>query len=261
MQTEQLQLHSRMEETHWWFTGRRKIIRRLVQQVLPPSAGGTLVDIGCGTGGNLAAFAGEYNCLGWDPSEEAIRLARRRFPGKQFLSGSLPETLASLPAPPDLILLLDVLEHIREDASFFSEIAGVVRPGGYLLITVPAGMELWSPHDVTFGHFRRYNRPELERLWEKESLSPLLFSHYNARLYPVVRCVRFWTRHRGQTLGEGQSDFQVPPAPINRLLEGVLSSEADELVRCLRGDRRRGFSQGVSLIALLQKQEGSRRAF
>ncbi len=261
MQTEQFQLHSRMEETHWWFTGRRKIIRRLVHQVLPPSAGGTLVDVGCGTGGNLAAFTGEYDCLGWDPSEEAIRLARLRFPESRFHSGSLSETLASLPVPPDLILLLDVLEHIEEDTSFFAQMADALRPGGYLLITVPAGMELWSPHDVTFGHFRRYSRPELERLWEREPLSTLLLSHYNSRLYPVVRCIRFWTQRRGQAMGEGQSDFRVPPSPVNRLLERILSAEADALVHFLKQERRQGFSRGVSLIALLQKQEGPSYAF
>ena len=256
MQTEQFHLHSRMEETHWWFTGRREILRRLVRQVLP-HAGQTVLDIGCGTGGNLAAFAGEHRCLGWDPSEEAIRLARQSYPAIQFLSGSFDEAIASAPRNPDLILATDVLEHIEGDRAFLSKLVAAVRPGGHLLITVPAGMELWSPHDVSVGHVRRYDRAQLERLWAGQPISASMVSYYNARLYPAVRCVRFWTRRSGRAGGEAETDFRLPPAPVNRLLNRIFAAEADVLVSLLQKKRRRGFRRGVSLIALLRKNEES----
>ncbi len=253
MQTEQFQLHSRMEENHWWFTGRREILRRLVRQILPGS-GQTIVDIGCGTGGNLAAFAAEYRCTGWDPSEEAIGLARRRYPSMQFLSGPFDPAAAAFPRNPDLILALDVLEHVERDRDLLSRLVSMVRPGGHLLIMVPAGMELWSPHDVSVGHFRRYSRPQLEKLWSEEPVTPSLVSHFNARLYPAVRLVRFWTRRSGRASGEAETDFRVPPAPVNLLLNRIFASEAGILVDLLQQKRRAGFSRGVSIIALLRKK-------
>lgn len=264
MQTEQFQLHSRMEESHWWFTGRREILRQVVRQALPPArqdpagpAGQSILDIGCGTGGNLAAFASEYHCTGWDPSDEALGLARRRYPSVRFLSGFLQDAIASLPQPPDLILANDVLEHVRADEALLSQLVQAIRPGGHLLITVPAGMELWSPHDVSVGHVRRYERAQLERLWEGQPVSISLISYYNARLYPVVRCVRFLTRRSGRAHGEAKTDFRMPPAPVNRLLHRFFAAEAGVLTDLMQGKRSGGFARGVSLIALLKKKETS----
>lgn len=257
MQTAQFLLHSQIEETHWWFTGRREIVRRLIHQVLLPSRGHFLVDIGCGTGGNLAAFASDYHCIGWDPSEEAVRLARERFPALRFLSGPIDQAVGSLSDPPDGILLMDVLEHVEEDAALFAQIVAALRPGGFLLLTVPAGMELWSPHDVSFGHFHRYDRPQLEQIWKGQPVVPLLVSYYNSRLYPVVRSVRFWTQRMGQAAGEAGTDLHLPSAPVNRLLSKIFSSESNVLVPLLKEQSRRSFSHGASLIAVLRKQEGS----
>lgn len=253
MEAEQFRLHGRMEENHWWFTGRRNIVQRLVHQVLPPGLGHVVLDVGCGTGGNVVAFSDGYACFGWDPSPEAIHLAKERFPGVRFFGGSVRGAITALGRPPDMILLMDVLEHIQRDRAFFLEMVAALRPGGYLLITVPAGMELWSPHDVTLGHFRRYNRLQLEELWEAEPVVPLLVSHYNARLYPVVRCVRYWTQRSGRAAGEANTDLHQPLVPLNALLKRILSSEADVLIKQM-GKRSVGFSRGCSLIALLQKE-------
>lgn len=248
-----------MEERHWWFTGRREIIRRLVHRVLPPGAHhGMLVDIGCGTGGNLAAFSGEYLCYGWDPSEEGIRLARQRYPGLKFSAGSFEEAAASLSPQPDVILAMDVLEHVKEDREFFAKLVKALKPGGHLLITVPAGMELWSPHDVTVGHHRRYTQAELERLWADQPVTATLISYYNARLYPIVRLVRTLTRLRKKTAGEADTDFKMPPAPLNGLLNRIFAGEGNMLIDLVDGKRRKGFARGVSLIALLKKEETSR---
>ena len=255
MQTEQFQLHSQMGENHWWFTGRREILRQVIHQALPP-AGQTLLDIGCGTGDNLAAFASQYRCFGWDPSDEALHLARQRYPSVRFLGGLLQEAIAALPQPPDLILANDVLEHVQGDGALLSQMVRALQPGGWLLITVPAGMELWSPHDVSVGHLRRYERAQLEQLWAEQPVSAPLVSYYNARFYPVVRCVRFVTQSRGRAHGEARTDFRMPPAPVNRLLHRLFAAEAGVLLDLMRGKRSGGFPRGVSLIALLKKREG-----
>jgi hypothetical protein len=102
---------------------------------------------------------------------------------------------------------------------------------------------------------RRYERAQLERLWAEQPVSASLVSYYNARLYPVVRCVRFVTRRNGQAHGEAQTDFRMPPAPVNRLLHRLFAAEAGPLVELMRGKRSGGFARGVSLIALLKKKE------
>src|SRR5688500_17085095 len=87
MQSAQFKLHARIEERHWWFVGRRRILRAVVGEVLPPATGGVVVDVGCGTGANLAGFADDYDCVGIDTSEEAISLACQRFPKVRFICG------------------------------------------------------------------------------------------------------------------------------------------------------------------------------
>ena len=86
MQHDQFQLHAQIEDRHWWFVGRRKIIRRLVAEVVRPSTEAIVVDVGCGTGGNLAALAGRYRCIGIDTSDEAIRLARTLYGSQESSS-------------------------------------------------------------------------------------------------------------------------------------------------------------------------------
>ena len=98
MQHDQFQLHADIEQRHWWFVGRRRILCRLAAEVLPPSPQSLVVDVGCGTGGNLAALADRYRCVGIDTSAEAVELARRRFPNVQFIAGRAPQDLGNLPA-------------------------------------------------------------------------------------------------------------------------------------------------------------------
>ena len=90
MQTAQFQLQADVEQQHWWFVARRRILQTLIRQLLPPNPTETIVDVGCGTGGNVAALAGDYRCIGIDPSADAIRLARSRFAGVEFVCGLAP---------------------------------------------------------------------------------------------------------------------------------------------------------------------------
>ena len=113
MQSAQFQLHADIEERHWWFLARRRILRNVVAQVLPPSPDTIVIDVGCGTGANIAAFAGEYRCVGIDTSAEAIDLARRRFANVQFIRGFAPADLGSLIGEAGLVLMMDVLSTCR----------------------------------------------------------------------------------------------------------------------------------------------------
>lgn len=256
MKTQQYAVHAELEERHWWFTGRRRICSALIRRLLPPSRGKVILDAGCGTGGNIAALASDYSCTGMDPSAEAIALAQERFPGVRFLCGKIPEDLLPLVPAADLILLMDVLEHVPDDAGLLAPLAAAARPGSHLLITVPADMGLWSPHDVALGHFRRYDRPSLERIWSGLPVTPVLMSYYNHRLYPLALLARNLSRLRGTAWGEAGTDLALPAPPVNRLLERVFSGEERRLRELMEGKRREGFPNGVSLIAILRREPG-----
>jgi SAM-dependent methyltransferase len=256
MHSEQFQLHADIEQRHWWFVARRRIMRRLVGELLPPAPETVVVDVGCGTGANLAALADRYHCVGIDTSVEAVELARRRFPQIQFLAGRAPQDLGDLIRRAGLVLLMDVLEHIADDFAMLSELLAAVSPGALLLLTVPADESLWSPHDESFGHYRRYDRARLERVWAGLPVTPLVVSYFNARLLPLVRMVRARSDRRGQAAGRAGTDFWLPNAMLNRLLEAIMAGEARRIVRTLHGHPTAGYARGASLLALVRRDEG-----
>ena len=128
-----------------------------------------------------------------------------------------------------LFLLTDVLEHVADDYAMFSELLAAASPGSCFLVTVPADESLWSVHDESFGHYRRYAAARLEGIWQGLPATTLLLSHFNARLFPIVRLVRAWNRHVGQAAGRAGTDFWLPRGPINALLTAILAGEASLL--------------------------------
>lgn len=259
MQTQQFALHANVEDRHWWFVARRRIMTRLVRAVLPPGQGGIVMDVGCGTGANIASLMGEYICVGADSSAEAVAWCRRRFPGLRVEQGHVPPVLADVAHKAELILLMDVIEHVRDDFLLLSEILAVARPGAHVLVTVPADASLWSPHDVAFGHYRRYDAQRLAATWAGLPVTTRLLSHFNSRLYPLVKAARAAARRRGRARGEDGTDFTVPSPPVNALLRLAFEGEGRRLERQLRGGRGPGPRHGVSLIALLRREQGDLR--
>lgn len=257
MRREQFQVNFDTELSHWWFVARREILGRLIAGVLPPDADATIIDVGCGTGGNIGALANRYRCIGIDPSSEAIQLAQERFPQVHFVCGHAPDDLGSLAAEASLFLLTDVLEHVPDDFELLSKVLAAARPGCHVLVTVPADMSLWSGHDESHGHYRRYDPARLARVWQDLPVTVLLESHFNSRLYPAIKLARLWNRWRGRTTGPAGTDVKLPPSMVNRALRGIFAGEGRVLSELLSGSRRRGYGYGVSLVALLRKEEGA----
>jgi SAM-dependent methyltransferase len=256
MRSAQFQLHASVEDSHWWFVGRRRIMQDLVREVLPASGRPTVVDVGCGTGANLAALGEDYHCVGIDPSREAIELARRRFPGRRFLCGHAPRDLGEVMGEARLLLLMDVLEHVPDDFAFLSGLLAASAPGTRFLVTVPANPSFWSAHDESNGHYRRYDADRLQRVWSGLPVTTLLLSHYNARLYPIAHAVRSWSRWRGRATGRAGTDVSLPIRPLNEGLAAIFAGESRVLVDLLRGRRRRRYEAGLSLVALLRRDPG-----
>lgn len=255
MQIEQFQLNYEIELRHWWFVARRRILAGLLSQIVPAGPETVVVDIGCGTGGNIGALAETYTCVGIDPSADAVRLAQERFPHVHFLCGLAPHDLGDWAARANVVMATDVLEHVADDSALLAELVAAASPGTYFLLTVPADMKLWSPHDESHGHCRRYDLAQLARLWEGLPVSTLLLSYFNARLYPVVRFIRAMNRWRRKSSGEAGTDLAMPSPLVNRFLDRVFSGEYRALTNLLQGRRRHGYPFGVSLIAILRREK------
>ena len=248
------QLLAKVEQHHWWFVARRRIMRRMLQELLPPDGKSLVVDVGCGTGANIASLKDDYECAGIDTSEDAIRFARQRFEHIQFIQGLAPQALGELAERMDAFLMMDVLEHVENGRELLGHQLAVLKPGGYALLTVHADMRLWSDHDVNLGHYRHYKIDSFRTLWDGLPVEELLISHFNTRLYPVVRAVWFLSKLRGRAWGRAGTDMSVPWGPVNRCLESLFAGEMKRLISLLKSRRSRGYTVGVSLMAILKKQ-------
>lgn len=245
--------HAAMEDVHWWFLGRRDILDAILGECTLRGATGTVLDIGCGTGGNTARFARTHRSVGVEPSPEAVRLARDRFPSIEFVEGTAPDAVLDEAAAADVLVLTDVLEHVKDDVGLVARLVNVAKPGAFFIITVPANEKLWTEHDVTHGHFRRYSIESFAMLWETVGVDTALLSYFNSRLLPFVYVVRQWERWKGRATGEGGTDLRLLPRPINTTLRAIFGGEAEALRRRF-GKRGPAYRDGVSLIGVFQKR-------
>ena len=250
--------YAAFEDDHWWFVARRIILQRLVRRLVEPSSDRLIVDVGCGPGGNLSGLASMYRCLGIDTADEAVRLARERFPAITFVCGVAPQDIAADAARADVWLLMDVLEHVNSDDALLQSLVAAAKPGAHIIITVPADPSLWSPHDDAAGHRRRYTVSALSALWDDLPVTTRLLSAYNARLYWPTKLVRTATSLAGRGYGKSQAeglDLRLPPTPLNGILTALFTNEVVRLLRAI-DDPRFAYRRGVSLIAVLRREEG-----
>ena len=238
----------RFETEHFWFVGTRAVIRdRLAAAQVAPSAGRTrplLLDVGCGTGSFLSSLTG-FDLLGLDYFQSALQFHRTRgpWPLVQGSATSLPLADGSV----DVVTVLDVLEHLADDAAAVAEIHRVLAPGGVCLATVPAFQALWSTHDEALGHQRRYRRVPFMALFERAGFAARAVSYYNTWLFPALAATRLARRALPRGEGPATSDLARLPAPLNRALAALLGSERHVL-------RHARLPVGASLIGTFQKK-------
>lgn len=232
-----------MEATHWWFSGRRRVALDFLKRYCGKHRG-RLLDIGVGTGLNAAYFQEMgFSVSGVEPSVEAAMIAQRKAPNLQIIATEFPSA-EIVSGSYDVVCLLDVLEHLKDDRTAMQEVARVLSPGGKVFITVPAYRFLWSSHDERAHHFRRYRRRELRALFSDAGLRPLQVSYYNFFLFPPIALVRLVTKISGDT--DTRSDFARTPAFLNSLLGHIFGAER-LLLRLV------SLPFGVSLIAVAEK--------
>jgi SAM-dependent methyltransferase len=247
MQSVMYDLHMEHERSHWWYTARRDIVLALLRRELAGRAGPLrLLDIGCGAGGMLTHLAAFGEAIGVDPSPAALEFARSSS-GLDIREGALPDALPFAATERfDVVTLLDVVEHVDDDAASLRAVHELLVPGGTAIITVPAFPFLWSGHDVVNEHRRRYVRRELAARLREAGFSIRLLSYYNMTLFLPISAVRLARRLLpGQQ--EPQPDIGRMPRPLNALLHHLFAAERFALPAT-----RLPF--GVSLIAVARRE-------
>ena len=229
-------VHIEEDRHHWYFRGRLAVLLAVLERALPTRSG-RLLDLGCGTGNVLQALGrfGEAIGVERDPELRAVGQAC----GLDIRPGSLPD---DLPVPGDWadgVLLLDVIEHLDDDVAAVRAAARAARPGGLVMITVPAYAWLWSGHDVALGHRRRYTARQLRAVVTAAGLHVHHVGYFNTVLVPAIAGVRLAKR----LVGGGGHDVHRPPALVNEALTRLFALERHVALRP-------GLPFGSSLLAL-----------
>lgn len=228
-----------LDELHWWYRARRRILASLIARriKLPPQA--RILEIGCGTGHNVQMLDrfGRVDAIEIDPAARAVAAERL---GRAVGDAPLPALSGVADGHYDLIAILDVLEHVEADREALISIARRLKPGGRILITVPAHPWMWSAHDTVNHHHRRYTRKTLRRVVEEAGLRLEMMSWFNSLLFPLAAGARL----AGRITGNKDSDDSLPPKPVNALFEFLFGLERYAVGRV-------PLPPGVSLVAIV----------
>jgi len=231
-----------IEARHWWFVARRAILSTYIESLnLPENS--NILEVGCGTGGNLKMLSrfGKVSALEMDDDARKMANVKTNYL-LDIKAGSCPNEIPFPKKHFDLICLFDVLEHIDEDTETLISLRSHLNSNGRLLMTVPAYQWLWSYHDEYLHHKRRYSAVCLRELAKQAQYFPEKISYFNTLLFPLVALVRI----KEKLFNFNQSgNTPVPPAPINKLFEYVFSSERFLL-------KRLNLPFGVSLVLILK---------
>jgi len=238
-----------IENTHWWFRGRRRIFATMLDKYAGPDDRRRILDLGCGTGTMLQFLEGWGHPVGADVDDAAVRFCRQRGRGAvvRCAAEALPLSNESL----QVVTALDLLEHVADDTRVLKELYRVCQRGGKLMATVPAYGFLWGRQDEISRHQRRYTAPVLKTRVVSAGFVPLKLSYLNTFLFPVIAIVRLFRRlysifrpAKEQAL---VSDFSMTSAGrLNDLLGQLFGWESSLLARI-------NLPWGASVLIVAQK--------
>ena len=230
------------ESIHWWFVGRRSILKNVLDNYYQDSRKNVL-EVGCGSGGNLHMLKayGEISAMELDDESRAVANSRKIC---NVMKGKLPDDIP-FDSGFDLVCMLDVLEHIDDDLAALHAIKKYLNINGELFITVPAYKFMWGRQDEASGHKRRYTKKLLTDVISEAGLSVKYATYFNTFLFPAIAAARILNKIIGNKSG---SDISLPSKPVNNILKGIFSSEN----WFLPGIQ---FPFGVSILLIAEQKE------
>jgi ubiquinone/menaquinone biosynthesis C-methylase UbiE len=234
----------RVERGHWYYAGKRELVRGWIQRVAGLARSSLLLDCGAGTGLFAQGMRDVCAVRVLDDHAESLAILRTRFAAAEIIEG----TATGIPLPADAVdcvTVLDVLEHIKDHEAAVREIHRVLRPGGCVVATVPALMTLWGYWDTALHHHRRYTAPELRALFAGAGWEIVHVNYTNVAMFPAVWLVRRWQRWRDSG-AQSRMEDKIPPAWLNGFLQWLFVRLG--LVRGVR------FPFGVSLLLVARKR-------
>ncbi len=244
MENKEYETMFRVEDAHWWYRGLRALLQQQMERHAPPRPR-KILDIGCGTGATLAYLADQGSAFGMDIASLALDRCARR--------GRLRTAQASALAAPfdsgvfEIALMLDVLYHrqIPDMRVPLREAHRVLKPGGVLLVNVPAYQWLRSSHDIAIHTRHRFTRGELAGLLQDTEFDVRQCAYWNSLLLPAIVAMRL-ARRKQRARG---SDLEDAPSPLaNRVFGALLRAERGLLAK------RLGFPFGLSIFAVARKK-------
>jgi len=237
------------ERDNWWFKGRRELVTEMVARASNSFEGFgdaalKILDVGCGTGLNSKAFEQFGDVYSLDISAEALRFCSLR-ERSRIIRGSA-DNLPIKDESFDLLCALDLLEHVENDLSALREFHRILKPGGYLVLTVPSFMFLWSDHDVALHHKRRYDKGILVNSLKLKGFFVNMNTHWNCVLFPGVALLRMINTLKGNRVR--REDSLEMNQCINNILLYVLRLENFVI--------KHGFNLpfGVSILCICKKR-------
>ena len=227
-----------IEDRHWWYLARRQIVEAMIART--GLNGAEILDMGCGGGGNCPMLArfGRVRGVEMDPEARAAAGSRRSC---EVADGDLPDRIPYGMDQFDLVTLLDVLEHVAEDVTSVHRLAERLKPGGRIVVTVPAYMFLWRKQDDLNRHQRRYTLRRLKAVFTANDLRVEHATYYNVLLFPLIAAIILGNKLLGR---EQSDDNRIPSAPVNWMLWKILALE-----RWLVPFLRLPFGASVLLVA------------
>ena len=221
MNPKDIEAIANFEETHWWYRERRWLLQKFL---LDYRISGCAIDIGASTGYYSQTLVDSgLNVIAFENEIAGIEICKSR--GLRTLQGSaldLPLKQNSV----DLVVIMDVLEHIKDDKKAIMEISRVLKSNGHLFLTVPIGMELWSEHDVQAQHVKRYELSRIEELLESVGIQILESNYWNVILRPILLIRRRFFNG---------SDVGLPSKLVNFVLHSIIKIERIVKVGKIRG--------------------------
>jgi len=246
MEQEFAQRYGDLAEWHWWFRGRAKIVESVLRRHLPGRSSRDILSVGAGPAQGLAwllPFAGSAGTVtGLDPEPAHAMPCPQKV---QFVIGRMEDS-AFPDASFDVVLALDVLEHLDDDLAGLRQAIRMLRPGGFLVITVPAFPFLWGGQDVVNHHRRRYTKRTLTGLLERGGLQNFEVTYFNTLLFPAAATIRTARRLCGHANRSRSDNEGSQPGVLNSALSYIFGLE-----RHLIG--RVPMPAGVSLMATYHK--------